>query len=83
MQLAIYASALDEYGREKPKVFHLGINLFNTINKYAPVISGFKNKVVLDIDNVLKIRRDEVLDNSDSDTGLDRWVIYDDVHVDI
>lgn len=83
MQLAIYASALDENGVEKPKVFHVGINLFNTINKYAPVISGYNEKVILEVDKVLKIRRDEVLSNSDSDTGLDNWVIYDDIHVDI
>lgn len=83
LRLAIYAYTIDSAGEKKPKIFNVGINLYNTIHKYAPIISGYNEKVILDIDNILTIKKDEVIESSDIDNNLDTWIIYDDIHIDI
>lgn len=83
MQLAVYTHHYDDYGDIRTKVFHLGINMYNTINKYSRVIGGFDESVVLEVEQKLVLTKDEMLDDSDKDSSVDKWIEYDDIHIDI
>ena len=84
LQMAIYTYALNERGEKKTKIFHVGINLYNTINKYSRVIGGYDDKVILDVEQILELKKDEVINNSNDDSAVDNWIeIDDDIHIDI
>ena len=83
MQLAIFTHTLNNKGEKKRKVFHVGINMYNAINEYAAVIGKFDEKVILDIQNVLSIKKDEILENNEYGSTLDDWTVYENINVDI
>ena len=83
MQLAIYTYAFNERGEKRSKIFHVGINMYNTMRKYGYVLAGHKEKIVLEIEQELNIRKDEVINAEETDSSLDYWIIRDDIHVDI
>ncbi|MBO5921176.1 MAG: hypothetical protein J6Q48_02170 [Bacteroidaceae bacterium] len=84
MQLAIYTHSINERGEKKSKIFHMGINLYNIINKYSHIISGYNEKILLDIKDEIIIKKDEVLTNPNSDNSIGKWINYDDnIHLDV
>ena len=65
------------------RIFHVGINLYNTINKYSRVIGGYDDKVVLEVDGLLDLNAD-FDEKPNDDTAVDKWIIFDDdIHIDI
>lgn len=83
MQLALFTHTLDEEGKTKKKVFHVGINLYNTIKEIAPVIGGREEKVVLDVEKILQIDKDEILKDKEDGSTLDIWKEYANINVDV
>ena len=83
MQLAIYTYTTDENNNRKEKVLNVGINLYNTIDKYGRIIYGQGVPVVLDIESILTINRNKVLEMTEEDSNLDKWIIYDDIDIDL
>lgn len=83
MQLAVYTSTLDSESNErKKKMLQCIINLRNTLTREKLVrwadddehIIQNKKTGTINIQNVLRIEKDAILEDSDSDTGLDRWI---------
>lgn len=83
MQLAIFTYTIDKLGRKVSKLFNVGINLYNTIGEYGKIIYQNKETVILNIDNILKIDKDQVLETVDGDRNLDNWIIYKNIDLDV
>ncbi|MDE7378364.1 MAG: DUF5119 domain-containing protein [Paraprevotella sp.] len=82
MQLVIYTSATDPDTKlRKRKVIQCIINLRNTLTKANLIrwaaddehIIQTKKTGTLDIRSILKIEKGMVVEDSDNETGLDRW----------
>ena len=82
LQLAIYTYT-ENNGRRKSKVFHVGINMYNTMRRYGYVLAGSDEKIVLEIERELNLRKDEIIEDEETDTTVDYWIIREDIHVDI
>ncbi len=82
LQLAIYTYT-ENNGRRKSKVFHVGINMYNTMRKYGYVLAGSDEKIVLEIERELNLKKDEIIESEETDTTIDYWIIREDIHVDI
>ena len=82
LQLAIYTYT-ENNGRRKSKVFHVGINMYNTMRKYGYVLAGSDEKIVLEIERELNLKKDEIIEDEETDTTIDYWIIREDIHVDI
>lgn len=82
LQLAIYTYT-EQNGRKKSKVFHVGINMYNTMRKYGYVLAGNDGKIVLEIERELNLKKDEIIESEETDTTVDYWIIREDIHVDI
>lgn len=82
LQLAIYTHT-EINGKKKSKVFHVGINMYNTMRKYGYVLAGSDEKIVLEIERELNLKKDEIVQGEDTDTNVDLWIIHDDIHIDI
>lgn len=83
MQLAVYTSTIDpETHVRKKKLLQCIINLRNTLTQAQLIRWSDDNEHIIqnkkigtiNIQNVLRIERDAILEDSDSDTGLDRWI---------
>ncbi len=83
LQLAIYTHTFNNSGKKKTKVFRVGINMYNTMRKYGYVLAGQDEKILLEIEQVLTIDKDEIIKSDETDSSLDYWIIRDDIHVDI
>lgn len=83
MQLAIHTYTYNDRGQKKTKIFRVGINMYNTMRQYGYVLAGFDEKVILEIEKELVIKKDEVLKDPNEDTSLDHWIIREDIHVDL
>ncbi len=83
MQLAIFTYTEDKLGRKVSKLFNVGINLYNTIGEYGKIIYQQKETVILEIDNILKIDKNQVLETVDGDRNLDNWIIYKNIDLDV
>ena len=83
MQLAIYTYTTDSNNNRKEKVLNVGINLYNTIDKYGRIIYGHGAPIVLDIESILTINRNKVLEMTEEGSNLDKWIIYDDIDIDL
>lgn len=82
LQLAIYTYT-EQNGRRKSKVFHVGINMYNTMRKYGYVLAGSDEKIVLEIERELNLKKNEIIESEETDATVDYWIIREDIHVDI
>ena len=82
LQLAIYTYT-EQNGRRKSKVFHVGINMYKTMRKYGYVLAGSDEKIVLEIERELNLKKNEIIESEETDTTIDYWIIREDIHVDI
>lgn len=81
LQIAVYARCEDN-GRQVYKVFHAGINLYNTLRQmelldYDEATGCYRQtcrEAVIDVDAVLHIDRDKVTGSGSASTGLDYWL---------
>ena len=90
MQLAIYTYTYNNKGQKRSKIFHVGINMYNTMNRYGYVLAGSDEKIVLEIEHELNIKKNDIYaggnngaDDSESDSGIDHWIIRENLDIDI
>ena len=93
MQLAIYAHTLNKKGQKRSRIFHVGINMYNTMRQYGYVLAGSNEKIVLEIENELTLKKTDMFvggsssgaegDDDKPDSTLDYWIIREDMHLDI
>lgn len=85
LQIAIYTRhVFEEEGRQRIafKVFHAGINLYNTLKERKSLqwdeeAGGYRQasrSITIEIGTPLEIDKDGILNGGSTTTGLDRWI---------
>lgn len=91
LQLCIYTSTQNEEGQTKTKTIYAIINLYNKITSRRPLLAKSNGeyviqngkKFLIDIENILKIEKGEILEDANEDNSLDVWKRATTFNVDI
>ncbi|MCM1108664.1 MAG: DUF5119 domain-containing protein [Clostridium sp.] len=90
MQLVVYTSTTDDDGQLRYKAIQCLINLRNTLReaaliKWADDDEHYvinKRSATLKINRVLTIQKGVIIEDSDNDTGMDRWIPAETIIID-